>query len=278
MAVREVVVTRPSGPLRAVVAEHHGYRERGVAPALHRGLPSPYLTVIFTLDEPLQLAQHVDPSRPPSAFDALVGGLHTRPAIVAHDGAQSGIQLVMSPLGARALFGLPAGELAGMDGPAADVLGAQAVEVQDRLRAARTWPARFAVLDRHLGRLLDPSRRPPDEVCEAWRLLRTSRGSMPVAAIAREVGWSERHLAARFRTEIGLTPKTAARVIRFDRARRMIRGRNGADVAARCGYFDQSHLVRDFVSFAGLSPTAWLAAEFRNVQAQTSAEPAELAS
>jgi AraC-like DNA-binding protein len=65
---------------------------------------------------------------------------------------------------------------------------------------------------------------------------------------------------------IGLTPKVAARVIRFDRARRLLVGRTGAEVAARCGYADQSHLVRGFIAFAGLSPGAWLSAEVGNVQ------------
>jgi transcriptional regulator GlxA family with amidase domain len=89
-----------------------------------------------------------------------------------------------------------------------------------------------------------------------------------VADVAREVGWSERHLAARFRTEIGLTPKAAARVIRFDRARRLVPRHTGAAVAAVCGYADQSHLVRDFVAFTGLGPRAWLAAEVGNLQAR----------
>ena len=91
-------------------------------------------------------------------------------------------------------------------------------------------------------------------MCHAWHLLRASHGTARVADVARAVGWSERHLAARFRAEIGLTPKAAARVIRFDRARRMIPGSNGAIVAATCGYADQSHLVRDFVEFTGLRP------------------------
>jgi AraC-like DNA-binding protein len=276
MAIREAVAVRPSGPLRAVVHEHHGYRERGVPPMRHLGLPSPYLTAIFTLHEPLRLAQQVDPTRPPADFDMLIGGLHTSPAVVVHEGAQSGIQLSVSPLGARALFGLPAGELAGIDLLAADLLGPLAGEVHDRLLTASTWPERFAVLDRCLGRRLDPSQRPADEVCQAWRRLRASGGAAPIASIAREIGWSERHLAARFRTEIGLTPKSAARVIRFDRARRMVRGRgaSGADVAARCGYADQSHLIREFVAFTGLSPTAWLASEVGNVQVPPVAERA----
>jgi transcriptional regulator GlxA family with amidase domain len=97
-------------------------------------------------------------------------------------------------------------------------------------------------------------------------VLRASGGTARIADVAREVGWSERHLAARFRTEIGLTPKAAARVIRFDRARRMVLGTPAAAVAATCGYADQAHLVREFVAFTGLGPRAWLAAEVGNLQ------------
>ena len=62
-------------------------------------------------------------------------------------------------------------------------------------------------------------------------------------------------------------------MIRFDRARRALPGdATGApvrigEIAARHGYYDQSHLVRDFVDFAGCSPSRWLAEEFGNVQA-----------
>ena len=265
--VWEAVTARPAGPLRAVVAEHHGYRQRDVAPARHLGLPSPYLTVIVTLDEPLHVARQPDPAQAPDTYRALVGGLHTSTAVIEHDGAQSGVQLQLSPLGTRALLGLPAGELAGLDVPATDLLGGFADELHERLRGASTWPERFRLLDQGLGRLVDPARRPPVEVCHAWHLLRASRGTARVADVARAVGWSERHLATRFRTEIGVTPKAAARVIRFDRARRMIPRCGGAVVAATCGYADQSHLVRDFVEFTGLAPGAWLAAEVGNLQA-----------
>jgi hypothetical protein len=96
----EAVAIRATGRLGAVVGEHHGYRQRGVAPGRHLGLPSPFLTVIFTLDEPLRIAQHVDPAQPPGAYETLVGGLHTSPAVIEHYGSQSGIQLQLSPLGA----------------------------------------------------------------------------------------------------------------------------------------------------------------------------------
>ena len=269
--VREAVTARPLGPLRAVVAEHHAFRYRHVPPARHLGLPSPWLTVIVTLDEPLHVTRHPDAAQGPDRYEALVGGLHARPAVIEHDGAQSGVQLQLSPLGARALLGVPAGELADLDLHATDLIGRLGGELQERMQAAATWPERFRLLDEGLGRLVDPSRRPPAEVCHAWHLLRASHGTARVADVARAVGWSERHLAVRFRVEIGLTPKAAARVIRFDRARRMIPFSDGAAVAATCGYADQPHLVRDFVAFTGLPPGAWLAAEVGNLQAADAA-------
>ncbi len=92
---------------------------------------------------------------------------------------------------------------------------------------------------------------------------------MRVDTLVRETGWSARHLSASLRRETGLSPKVAARVLRFDRARRLIAAAPAsrlADVAPACGYADQSHLDRDFREFAGAAPSRWLADEVRNVQ------------
>src|SRR3954449_13161114 len=121
------------------------------------------------------MVAHPDPRQAPSDFDALLGGLHTTPALISHPGRQAGVQLSLTPLGARRLLGLPppggrrpgsrlpppplgprrllglpAGELAALDCPPADVLGPAGAELTDRFRAARTWPERFAALERVL--------------------------------------------------------------------------------------------------------------------------------
>jgi AraC-like DNA-binding protein len=271
--ISESVRGRPAPPLRGLIAAYDAYRQRGVAPARHVGLPSPFMTLIVTLDEPLRITRHVDPAKPPSSYDALVGGLHATPVIVAHDGAQSGIQLRVSPLASRPLIGCPAGELASIDLPAEDVFGSVVDEWRERLAGAADWPERFAILDAALTRRLAEERSAPAPLARAWRLLLEGRGLASIGALAQQVGWSERHLSNRFREEIGLTPKLAARVIRFDHARRALQAehlRDGrsdiARVAAESGYFDQSHLDRDFTEFAGLPPSRWLAHEFGNVQ------------
>src|SRR6266568_7529657 len=222
----------PAEPLRRYVAWYTGYRQRGVPPATHRGLPSPYLTLIFTLDEPLTIVAHPDRGQPPGEFGTLLGGLHSVPALITHGGAQSGIQVALRPLGARALLGLPAGELADIDVPAEAVLGGACAELRDRVLFAAGWRERFAILDEILLRLAaSPGAASPaatgavaPEVGWAWGQLLRSGGDLRVSELAAETGWSGRHLASRFRAEIGLTPKAAARVIRFDRARRRLIG------------------------------------------------------
>jgi AraC-like DNA-binding protein len=298
--INESARVRPAAALLPYVAHYSGYRQEGVGPASHRGLPSPFMTLIFTLDEPLAIAAHPDPRQAPGRYDTLIGGLHTRPALVTHDGRQSGIQLGLSPLGARALLGLPAGELAEIDLDAADLLGPFAREVRERVCAESSWPARFGVLDRMLlsrigaGPASAGAGSVGAEVGYAWRRLLRSRGTESVSDLAAATGWSDRHLRSRFRAETGLTPKAAARVIRFYRAQRLLLRRAAgqpagqlavrtaghaagsavwhaqpvlADLAAECGYYDQAHLAREFRALAGCPPTRWLADEFRNVQA-----------
>jgi AraC-like DNA-binding protein len=273
--VSDHTLRAPSPALGELVGWYAGYRDVGVPPALHRGLPSPGLTVIFTLDDKLTIAEHPDPAQPADCFDTLVGGLHTRPALITHEGRQSGIQIGLSPLASRALLGVPAGELAGIDVHGHDVLGRFAIELRERLHVAATWDERFAILDRALLsqlRTADERAGISDEVRHAWELLLRSGGATPVADLAAETGWSDRHLRSRFGAEIGLAPKAAARVIRFERVRRILQRRAAkgqplrlAELAASCGYFDQAHLDREFGLLAGCSPTTWVSTEVPNL-------------
>jgi AraC-like DNA-binding protein len=275
----------PPARLRPFVSGYAGYRQEGVAPARHRGLPSPELTFIVTLDDPLVIDAHPDPGQPAASYDTLLGGLHTSPALVSHEGRWSGVQLGLTPLGARTLLGLPAGELANWDAEATDVVGAFAPRLRELVVGQPTWAGRFAVLDQLLERRAaeaDADRRDAvrPEVGYAWRRLRQTRGGVGVAELASETGLSARRLGALFRAEIGLAPKEAGRVFRFAHARRrigqvMVAGMGGgaavgatfASLAAECGFYDQAHLAREFRALAGCPPSQWLAEEFRFIQA-----------
>ena len=102
------------------------------------------------------------------------------------------------------------------------------------------------------------------ETTEAWRRLESMAGRVEIGELATDVGWSRRHLTARFTDEFGVGPKQLARVLRFERSLGLLRRPQRptlATIAAECGYADQAHMARDWRQLAGSSPSQWLATE-----------------
>ncbi len=80
---------------------------------------------------------------------------------------------------------------------------------------------------------------------------------MPVAELAAEAGVSRKYLTDLFRRDVGLGPKTIARIERFKAALARLGGLDHvpwAELAAQCGNYDQAHLIRDFRAFSGFAP------------------------
>ncbi len=93
------------------------------------------------------------------------------------------------------------------------------------------------------------------EVREAWSLLVATGGQVSIRELSAVTGWSANRLRARFAAQIGITPKRAARLIRFERAHvSLSSGRSPIDTAIACGFADQSHLHREVKEFAGVTP------------------------
>ncbi|MGW2339316.1 helix-turn-helix domain-containing protein [Streptomyces sp. NPDC001661] len=259
------VGARPAPALRRYVGSYVGFDLRGFPAGVHRGPPSRLLTAVISLSGPLEVAAGVGDGAPVTRFGSVAGGLMRRSVAIHHDGRQQGVKVSLTPLGARAVYGMPAAALAHRLVSLDELLGARGVELVDRLRAETTWAARFATLDEFLLRAIGRAAadRAPDvgpEVAEAWRRLVAARGRVQVGVVAAELGWSRRYLSERFRGETGLSPKTFARVLRFERAHELATAHTPlpwADVATVSGYADQAHLVRDWREFTGRSPTAW---------------------
>src|SRR5262249_11503889 len=143
-----------------------------------------------------------------------------------------------------------------------DVLGRGARELAERLYEAPGWPQRFALLDAVLLRRLTDGPAPAPEVAWSYARLAAADGRLAARALAAAGGWGRRHLAVRWRRDVGMGPKAVARVLRFQRALRLLReGRGIADVAYDCGFADQPHLNREFRTLGGGTP-----GEVTNVQ------------
>lgn len=268
--VTEGAVRRPTGILRPFIRRYVGTRLEGIEPGSHRGLPSAFLTLIISLGAPVDVVDMPSSRQLPGSFGAFVGGLHASPATVSYGTSLSCINVELSPLGAHAVLGVRAGDLASLVVGLDDVMGRRGRELTERLSCADGWSERFDILDNVFAHRLADRSGLPGQLVGAWRQLVASGGAARIDAVAAEVAWSRRHLAERFRVEFGLTPKVAARVIRFDRARRLAEHPSAvslATVAAQCGYHDQAHLSREWQDLAGCPPGAWLAGEqLPNVQ------------
>jgi AraC-like DNA-binding protein len=208
-----------------------------------------------------------DKPQPAASFSALVAGLHDGFATVERACSWEGLHVFFYPLGLLAVLGVAAAELARGAVAFSDLCPRDAPELMERLNSTRDWQVRFAILDEVFTRRLTPAKGSP-LVAHAWRQLAASHGRGSVASLAQDTGWSRQHITDRFRAELGITPKTAARIFRFERACGLISNLRPplADVAVACGYADQAHMTREWNAFTGTSPRAWIANELPFLQ------------
>ncbi len=212
-------------------------------------MPSTSVTLILTCGDPY-------PGLPP----AFAAGLTETWSVVDLGACRSSIDLKLTPLGAYRLLGVPMDELAGRTVDLRELLGPAVDRLLTQLAETDDWSARLDLAEGLLAARAANAVPVSAEVARSWRRLVESRGAVRIAELAREAGCSHRHLISRFRRQVGIAPKAAARVIRF-RAMLAALGAGGsglAELAYEHGYSDQAHLNRDFRQFAGTTPTAYL--------------------
>lgn len=244
----------------------------GYRPGRHIGVPSGDLIWVIDLGPGLNLGRADDR---PTVYSAPVTGLHTGPMTIHHDGTQHGVMVRLTPLGARSFFGVRSADLlrptecAELENPAlADAverirdIGRQASEVTGRGQVGDgnhdgNLRQQLELLALNLLRAI-PDRTPHSIGLDLWTLLR-ARPALRPSALAKESGWSDRHVRTQLRSEVGLGPDEVHRLLRFERSFTGVRpGANLARLAARYGYADQAHLSREWRRYLGMSPSAYL--------------------
>jgi AraC-like DNA-binding protein len=266
----------------AVVRHYVGYEEWGASAFLRREMARHGVALILGFGDSMEVLAGEGPVRTVGAF---VVGNQSGSSLTGVRGHQLGVQVELTPAGALALFG-DVGDLNDAVIPLDEALGARGTRLVGRLSETPSWEARLQLLDEFFGCDFfgcDDAPALSPEVAWLRRQLEASKGRGRVERLMDETGWSRRFVTARFRRQLGVAPKAYARLLRFDHARALLgglsSGRTLADVAMEAGYYDQSHLTRDFVALAGMTPGAYaadavLAPEVRFVQDAEPAMPA----
>jgi AraC-like DNA-binding protein len=191
---------------------------------------------------------------------AVVSGAHGKGFTTGPEPDPTLIGVHFKPGGAFPFLGVPAHELADTHIDLETLWGASARRLRDQLCEASTIEERFQILQETLIQHLFCPLEHHYAVSTALEFI-GQKVDATVRDLARSLGLSERRLIQVFKAEVGVTPKLFSRVQRFQRARGLVhRLEKAADwggIAFDCGYFDQSHLIRDFQEFAGLSPAAY---------------------
>ncbi len=265
--IADTAVGLPTPALRPFITKYAGFRISGLPSGVHFGLPSSGVHLIISLGYPIELLQTPNSTQSALVLTAFVSGLQDRPAIVRQNDKALGLHVFIKPLGVKAILGVASHDISSLVLNLTDIWGNRAEALVETLRDAITWSQRFAIMDRAFALKLNPA-IPRPEISWSWERLAKSHGSVPVQQLADEIGYSRRHFSQHFRDEIGVSPKLAARLFRFEHACRLIAdSRLGlAHVALSCGYYDQAHLTREWDALAGSSPKAWVTREFPFLQ------------
>jgi AraC-like DNA-binding protein len=222
-----------------------------------RIVPSGTIELVFNLDED-ELGFY-DTERPGSCQDfsgTIFSGAHTRPLFV--DSREHVMGVHFKPGGAFRFLGVPASELADTHVNLDVLWGRPAQDLREQLCAAANPARRFRVLERALVARLENTVEEHRAVRAALDVFGRDAGQARTRDLAAHLGLSQRHFIKVFSGQVGVTPKLFGRVQRFQRALELTRSGSTpdwADVAVACGYFDQSHLIHDFQTFSGFTPT-----------------------
>lgn len=250
----------PSEQLRPFVSHYSGCRLENLETGTTRALPSRYISVIVSFDQPIIFQDG-------RTFDSLVGGMSLHPTYLERKQRIELLHLYLKPLGIHSILGLPCGELVNSAVSLDDIVGREAGFLREKLAGANTWSKRFDIVDSFFTNLLI-YRDVSANLSNAWSLLVQNNAVIRVSDLASLVGWSRRHLCEKIGSEFGLSPKDLMRILRFERACAHIKSNPQPlkEIATTSGYFDQAHMSREWNELAGCSPKTWIREELPFLQ------------
>lgn len=215
----------------------------------------------FNLADPVEIATHDRESA--TARRSCICGPMTQPMRIRPLGRVEVFGVCFRPGGAYPFFSCPAGELVNGHAEIDDLWGSRGTGIADRIQdGCQTVEERAALLDRHFLCLLDKNRRVSPRIAAALDAIEARRGRVNIDRLAKWAGLSSRQLERQFKERVGMSPKQLCRSLRFKNLFEHIAASPAdcwAATALACGYYDQSHMIRDFKHYTGTSPAAFFA-------------------
>ena len=252
---------KPGPPLGEFVECLWYYDGYSVPHARERALPTGTLEIVFNLrDDRIRLFREDSDLEGTHFRGSVVCGAHAGYFVIGTAEQSTVLGVHFKPGGAAPFLGLPAAEVSDAHVGLDDIWGSAAHTLRERLLDTPNPDARLALLERALIARLHPAFSPNPAVAYALHQLTSNPALARVNDVRTQSGYSPKRFIQLFRGAVGLTPKVYCRVQRFQSViRRLSQGKavEWANVALDGGYYDQSHLNREFRSFTGLTPSEY---------------------
>jgi AraC-like DNA-binding protein len=248
---------RPGPPLNEFV-DHFWLIEGGQAPRLEKILPSGTNELVVNLKNNEIHIHDVDQPGQYRLFSgAVFSGTYSRSFVCNALQHEAILGVHFRPGGAFPFLGTEASELTNAHANLADLWGRCGLELQERLCTAATSQRLFRIMEDALRGRLHYHTTSELQMKIALKMFAMGGNGASVRDVSQELGFSQRRFIQMFNSHVGLTPKVFCRIQRFQRARVLaekLETPHWAELAVACGYFDQSHLIKDFQEFAGSTP------------------------
>lgn len=166
------------------------------------------------------------------------------------------------PGGIFPFLSTPLYELVSDDFLLEDIGFSQVQSVYQQIGDAQSHRDKIARIEQWLMMLLSNSGNVSPLVGASLAMIKRSRGQLAMKDVADQLYISQRQLERVFKTQVGMTPKTYARMLRVAHARHMLKRHyeriSITDIGLISGFSDQPHFIREFKSVVGLTPKKYL--------------------
>lgn len=223
--------------------------------------PTGFGSVVFNYGDAYRVGngKHTSQLTPP----AFLTGQATRSYTLELSGRIGMVGVVFKPAGLSSLFGLPMYEFTDERTDLADVLGQAINGFREQLAEAGDAIKRVQLIEHFLSRQLLKTGATFDRTDYAANLIVERKGVVNVSGLMDELYVSRRQFERQFLHKVGVSPKYYARIRRVGYLCAQLAGQRWQvadwhDLIYRCGYYDQSHFIRDFTQFTGKRPTLYV--------------------
>ena len=186
----------------------------------------------------------------------LIGQL-TQPYVVEPDGDTGTFVVQFHPNGFLPFSTIPMKEMENKPVPISDLFGEKGSKLESSILSASTTKQRITIIEKFLTQNLTTSASIDRIVKSIVDTILNENGQISVSQISERNNMTRRQLSRKFTATIGLSPKQLSKTIRLQAALKTLLSSPKSkltDIAYENEYFDQSHFIKDFKEFTGLSP------------------------